>query len=155
MKIYFKNLQKSLAVEWQSVKRLAQFVLTQLDIASVEVGIMFVDNKRISRLNSEYFQQDCPTDVIAFPMDGSPAAEGAPVLLGDIVVSAEKALEYAGQHKLEPYEELSLYVIHGLLHLAGYDDIDICERKKMVSKQRRLLGLAGRQGLLICPKKRL
>ena len=153
MKIYFKNLQKSLAVEWQSVKRLAQFVLSQLDIAGVEVGIMFVDNKRISRLNSEYFQQDCPTDVIAFPMDGGPSAEGAPVLLGDIVVSAEKALEYAGQHKLKPHDELSLYVIHGLLHLAGYDDIDIRERKKMISKQRRLLDLAGRDGLLICSKK--
>jgi probable rRNA maturation factor len=132
---------------------LARFVLTKLDIAGVEVGIMFVDNKKISRFNNEYFNQDCSTDVIAFPMDGGPAAEGAPVLFGDIVVSAEKALEYARKHNIGPYEELSLYVIHGLLHLAGYDDIDICERKKMLSKQRRLLGLAGRAGLLVCPKK--
>lgn len=153
MKIYFKNMQQSLAPEWRSVKRLARFVLSQLDITGVEVGIMFVDNKRISRLNRQYFKQDCSTDVIAFPMDGGPAAKGAPLLLGDIVVSAEKALEYAQEHRIGPYQELSLYVIHGLLHLAGYDDIDICERKKMVAKQRRLLGLAGRQQLLICPKK--
>lgn len=153
MTIYFKNKQKSMTVQWPSVKMLARFVLSQLDIDDVEVGIIFVDNNRIRRLHSEYFNQDSSTDVISFPMDASPIAEGAPVLFGDIVVSAEKALEYARQHNIDPYSELSLYVIHGLLHLAGYDDIDISERKKMLSKQRRLLMVAGREGLLIRPKK--
>jgi len=152
MKIYFRNKQKYLPVDWRSVKRLARFVLEKAGVTDVEIGILFVDNKMISRWTREYLQQDGPTDVIAFPIHGGADVEGSPELLGDIAVSAEKALEYAQKHNLGPHNELSLYLIHGLLHLTGYNDINIKERNRMFRRQRLLLNQAEREGLLIYPK---
>ena len=151
MKIYFKNKQNLIRVDWRSVKRLARFVFNENNHGAVEIGIIFVDNKKIARLNRKYFGEPVPTDVIAFPMNTGAGTEYAPRLLGDVVISAEKALEYASKRGLDPYAELSLYLIHGILHLLGYDDINKTQREKMVKQQRRLLRLAGRKGVLISP----
>ncbi len=149
MKIYFKNQQSLLRTDWRSIKRLAQFVLEQKNCEDAEVGIVFVDNRKIIRLNRQYFGKEVPTDVIAFPMNRGKGVEFAPELLGDVVISVEKALEWAKEHRLEPYAEVSLYLIHGLLHLLGYDDIIKTKKDEMVKKQQALLGLARRKGLLV------
>ena len=149
MKIYFRNKQDLIPVDWRTVKKLAGLVIDEENRGEAELGILIVDNKRISRLNRKYFGEQSPTDVIAFPMNSGPGTGYSPDLLGDVVVSAEKAVEYASKRNLDLYKELSLYVIHGVLHLLGYDDIRKVRRSKMLRQQRRLLNLADREGLLI------
>src|SRR5699024_4127387 len=92
--------------------------------ANFEVSISFVDNKRIRELNLEYRGVDAPTDVLSFPQydeEDLILPEGFPVILGDIIISLERALEQAEDfgHSLE--REVVYLSIHGFFHLLGYD----------------------------------
>jgi probable rRNA maturation factor len=88
------------------------------------------------KLHKEYFNDPTPTDCISFPIDNE---EDGYKLMGDVVVCPLVAKTYARTKKLDVGEELSLYIVHGLLHLIGYDDIDSRDRKVMRSAERRHL----------------
>ncbi|HEV2439622.1 MAG TPA: rRNA maturation RNase YbeY [bacterium] len=119
-----------------------------------DVGVALVDDAYIRVLNREYRGGDYATDVLAFPMDGSRAplgdpgfagrggaggaGEGGPVL-GDIVISIQRAREQARQFKQPLRREVALLVIHGLLHLLGYDDETEAAASVMWSRQKELL----------------
>ena len=104
-----------------------------------EVSIVIVDDEEITRLNHQYFHRRRPTNVIAFPMAaGNPAAIHAEIL-GDVVISAETAKRQALAVGEDPEEEVLFLMIHGLLHLVGYDhEGSAGERKKMEAKEREL-----------------
>ncbi|MBA2115664.1 rRNA maturation RNase YbeY [Bremerella alba] len=91
-----------------------------------EVGIAVVDNAEIHDCNVQFLQHDYPTDVITFPMD-----QTDDFLSGEIMLSAEYAAEEARQHGWKTEEEMTLYVVHGCLHLAGYDDHEDHDRQEM------------------------
>ncbi len=76
--------------------------------------------------------------------DGSFPSE----ILGDVVVSAEQAVSYAKEHGLKAEDELSLYVIHGILHLLGYDDATGADARRMSRREQKLLREASRQRLI-------
>ncbi len=84
-----------------------------------EVSVSFVDDRAIRALNKQYRGLNEPTDVLSFPQDELPP--GLPQILGDIVISLERADEQAGEygHRLE--REVVYLAVHGLLHLLGYD----------------------------------
>lgn len=99
-----------------------------------EVTINFVTTQAISQLHADFFNDPTTTDCISFPMD----EETSPYrILGEIFVCPKTALDYAEAHDKDPQQELILYVIHGLLHLMGYDDIDPKDRRKMRIAERR------------------
>ncbi|MBS0615489.1 MAG: rRNA maturation RNase YbeY [Verrucomicrobia bacterium] len=125
MKISIFNRQKDLSISRSSVKKLVELVLEDRE---TEVVIHFVGKKKISQLHDQFFDDPSPTDCITFPMGGD--------ILGEIFVCPQVAKEYDPRH---PYRETSLYVIHGLLHLLGYDDIQRSDRIKMQRAQNRLL----------------
>ena len=152
MSALFRNSQKALNVMPGDVAALAEFVLTEEGASNKEVSILFVSNREITDLNAKYLSREGPTDVLAFPMhagenDGPRNHAGA--WLGDVVVSAERAVEYAQEHRLDPAEELSLYLVHGLLHLLGYDDADPRDRRKMRRRERELMQGARSRGILL------
>jgi probable rRNA maturation factor len=93
--------------------------------ASGEISILLVDSGRIADLNRRYLDGSGPTDVLAFPVDGlitePPAAGGPPVLIGEVVLSPEVALQQAPPGPDGLGSELDLLVAHGVLHLLGYD----------------------------------
>jgi len=93
-----------------------------------EVGIHFVGLKEICRLHDQYFDDPTSTDCISFPIDSSESPVNA---LGDVFVCPYIACKYAEEHHLDPYQELTLYVVHGLLHLIGYDDMEEADRAMM------------------------
>ena len=80
-----------------------------------DLSVAVVTDEAIHELNREFLQHDYPTDVLAFPLDEAES---------EIVVSAERAVEEARERGVPPLAELMLYVVHGLLHLAGHDDHD-------------------------------
>ena len=125
-------------------------------VATAVLSVTVVDNESIHRLNREHLQHDYPTDVISFQLDwtcGSETPESRYGLLsgrssgasveGEIVVSAEYAAEMSGRCGWSTQNELTLYVIHGMLHICGYDDLTDDEKTFMRSREQAVLSGLG------------
>ncbi len=82
---------------------------------------MILDNAGIQEINREYLQRDCPTNVISFAMQEGEGAGLSPLVLGDVVISAERAATDAAEANIPFEHELWFLLIHGVLHLLGYD----------------------------------
>lgn len=110
-----------------------------------EVSLTFVNNKEIQEINKIYRSKDEPTDVISFAMEelgeGEVEITGTdiPCILGDIIISLEKVREQANEYNHTFTRELGFLVIHGFLHLLGYDHQNEEDEKHMFSRQRELL----------------
>ena len=127
-----------------SVSRLRQFVnllSRRLRVDSHSFSIVLVSDRAIRRLNRDFRNQDQPTDVLSFPTGPEDARHLDKPGLGDMIISVETARRqaFARHHSLE--RELCVLVIHGLLHLLGYDhEVDRGEmRRKELKLQRELL----------------
>lgn len=133
--------QRSLRLPRGWLAGIARRGLTRQGIERAELCIMLVDDRRIARLHADWLGVPGPTDVITF----GPAAAGPndAVLRGDIVASAETARRVARLVGWQPRHELAYYVIHGILHLAGFDDHAPADRRAMRARERTLLAAAG------------
>jgi len=102
-----------------------------------EANIVIVNDVEITRLNCQYFHRHRPTNVISFPLGA-----GKPQILGDVVISAETAKRQSEAAGGETEEEILFLMIHGILHLLGYDHVGSRnERRKMEEKERELFSL--------------
>ncbi|AYA77068.1 rRNA maturation RNase YbeY [Bacillus sp. Y1] len=110
-----------------------------------ELSVTFVDNDRIQEINREYRGKDKPTDVISFALEelgeGEIQISGAnmPRVLGDIIISTDKAREQATDYGHSVERELGFLAVHGFLHLLGYDHETEAEEKEMFDLQRSIL----------------
>jgi len=113
-----------------------------------ELSIVFVGDEEIIRLNRQYFHRNRPTNVISFPMGtGNPAALHPPIL-GDVVISAETARREAATVGGGVEEEILFLLIHGILHLVGYEhEGSPGERKRMEAKERELFSSVRRSSM--------
>ena len=114
---------------------------------SAEVSVRFVDNEQIRELNKAYRNIDRETDVLSFPLGENGVYDinhdtGAK-LLGDIVISLDKALAQAMEYGHSPVRELSFLTVHGVLHLLGYDHMEPGEAAQMYSRQEEILEKMG------------
>jgi probable rRNA maturation factor len=132
------DTQGHLRVNRAALIALVQTVLTAEGRPDASISLALVDNATIRALNQKHLGHDWTTDVISFPL--SDADES--VLAGELVVSTEMAVLTAAELDVEPDQELRLYVIHGLLHLCGYDDHTMGQAVAMRRRQEELLGLA-------------
>lgn len=106
------------------------------------MSLTLINDPAMARLNRATFQCPGPTNVIAFPLQGGPFAHIQPQLLGEVVVSLETTQRQARQCGWSFEELLDLYLIHGILHLLGYDhDTSEAEAARMENKTRELLSL--------------
>ena len=142
MGVLIENRQDKYAISLPSVKEKAQVILDALDSPEGELSILLIDDAQIAVLNRDYLHRQGPTNVIAFPMREGEFAEVNPELLGDVVISLETA-EREGLAAGEDMQgRLSELLIHGILHLFGYDhENSETEAEKMEAKARELLGL--------------
>lgn len=112
-----------------------------------EVSVTLVDNARIRELNKEFRDIDRETDVLSFPMEDEEGFEVDPdndaVLLGDIVISLEKAQSQAEEYGHSFRREVAFLLTHSLFHLLGYDHMTADEEKEMFSKQEKVLQKLG------------
>jgi probable rRNA maturation factor len=125
--------QTLLPIDRRWFKDLVPFVLEQEDVDSAKIGLAFVDDARIHELNKRFLAHDYPTDVLTFPMGRGKTLEG------EVVVSTEYAARESIQYEWPAEMEASLYVVHGLLHLCGYDDADDEGADRMEVRQKELL----------------
>lgn len=112
-----------------------------------ELGLAFVDEAEIADLAAKWLRSDHPTDVLAFPVEpGAPRATrsipqgGPPLLIGDVVVCPRVASRQASQARRSLADELALLIVHGVLHLFGYDHVRPVESWRMKRRTRVLLG---------------
>ena len=92
----------------------------------VELSILFTDNAEVQQLNKEYRGKDKPTDVLSFSMSEGESPIASPSL-GDVVISVPIAVEQAVEYQVTTEQELLRLLIHGILHLLGYDHEDVPE----------------------------
>lgn len=112
-----------------------------------EVSLMMVDNQRIHALNLEYRGVDRPTDVLSFALqeetDDEPDLAFEDDMLGDIVISAERAREQAEEYGHSFEREIVYLAVHGTLHLLGYDHEEEQDKQEMRSKEEEVMALLG------------
>ncbi|MFH1858008.1 MAG: rRNA maturation RNase YbeY [Candidatus Omnitrophota bacterium] len=141
-RIAVRNDQRHVAIRSGNVRRLAERALASFRLeGDIHLNILFVDDLKMSALHERYMGRRGPTDVLAFGMQEGRRLRGDVSLLGDIVISAETALRQAKRFHSNVRRELALYVIHGILHLLGYDDRNRADRLKMRRQEKELLAL--------------
>jgi probable rRNA maturation factor len=134
------NRQSDLPLKASSVRRLLLFLLQEKEVSYQEVALYFVTMHKIQKLHADFFQDPSPTDCMTFPLKGS--------RLGEIFICPKAALDY---NRAQPYMEVTLYIIHSLLHLLGYEDIDKRKRARMRKEERRLMKLVEKHGCQLQP----
>lgn len=123
-------------------ERLAAFVLEREEaLDSVELSIAVVHLAEMTELNERYRDKQGPTDVLSFPCDDPCAIvePGEPVAIGDVVLAPEVAEGQAAEYGHTVEEELNLLLVHGVLHLLGYDHVEDEESAAMAARERALL----------------
>ncbi|MBW1864075.1 MAG: rRNA maturation RNase YbeY [Deltaproteobacteria bacterium] len=140
MGILIENRQDKYKIKKNNLKEKAQAILDALGSPDGELSILFLDDPQIAVLNKNYLQREGPTNVIAFPMREGAFAEINPDLLGDIVISLETAEKEGLAAGMSMKDRLGELMIHGILHLFGYDhETSETEARRMEAKSRELL----------------
>ena len=139
MKLWIENRQRKQKIDLRMVRKIAKETLNALESPDGELSLSLVSDREITEINQRYLQRSHPTDVLAFSMGEGDFSEINPHLLGDVVISVETAQRQADSkgHSLE--EEICLLLIHGILHLFGYDHETPGSRAKTMRKKEREL----------------
>ena len=126
-------------LDFPALKTAARTVLEGEGVPAADVTFAFVDDAHIHRLNKQFLAHDEPTDVLTFPY----SVKGAKKLEGEVVIGHGVAIANAADRGHEVGIELTLYVIHGCLHLCGYDDKTETATAKMRAKESEYLAALG------------
>ena len=138
--IYCENQNKKRKIDLTKIEKAAKISLKELLKTKYEISLLFVSNQKIRAINRKYLNKDHSTDVISFGYSGENDPSGVRGrFVGDIVISSDKAFQNSVKYDTTFFEEIILYVIHGILHLAGYDDGNKAEREKMRRKENAFL----------------
>ena len=120
--IYIENRQENHVIPLAAIKTVAEMILSALECPErSELSIVIVNDEQIQEINRDYLQLDNPTNVISFAQQEGEGAGICPELLGDVVISADTAYRDACEAQVSFFGELSFLLIHGVLHLLGYD----------------------------------
>jgi probable rRNA maturation factor len=148
-----EGLEEHVAVGW--LQSVAEQVLVAQGVASnVELGLFIAGGEKIRQLNKGYLGKDEPTDVIAFSMFPSREALRADFVpfvlppdglthLGEVVISYPQAVIQAGGHNHSIKREITILIIHGVLHLLGYEDEKPELKKEMTARENEILSSIG------------
>lgn len=125
-----------------SYRKLAAFILAELEAPeNIELSIAFISKKEMTELNERFRNKKGPTDVLSFPIDSLEDAEDSeePIALGDVIISPEVAELQAKKYRTSLISEMELLLVHGVLHLLGYDHIEDGDAQEMESLEAELL----------------
>jgi probable rRNA maturation factor len=134
------------------LRRVAQRILDDLGCPEAELSVTIVGDRSIRSLNRDYLGRDKPTNVISFAMQEGEFATLNPELLGDVVVSADTAAREAEEGGESFFSRLSFLLLHGILHITGYDHerSGETEAARMEAREREIFARLKEGGLLEC-----
>lgn len=149
--VYFSDEQDKIKLDFNAeelIEKCTEQALTEEEIdENAEVSVTFVDNEKIRALNSEHRGIDRETDVLSFPAFTDDGFEVNPendaIILGDIVISLEKAKAQSEEYGHSMLRETAFLIAHSLFHLLGYDHETESEEKEMFEKQENVLQRLG------------
>jgi probable rRNA maturation factor len=140
MKIFIKNLQKKRPVKNQQIiKHQVKKILKAQGLKNAFLSIVFVRDKKIRDLNKRFLNRNRSTDVLAFDLRDKSKTKFSSSLNGEIIISIDAAETNARYYKNSFQQEIKLYIIHGILHLLGYNDKKKYQIKVMRKKEKELL----------------
>jgi probable rRNA maturation factor len=132
--IHIANRQKTLKIDRRRMRHAVGAIARDAGIAEATISIAIVDDATIAKLHQQFLDDPDPTDVLSFVLERSEES-----LEGEVVASADTAKACAPRYKSTPEDELLRYVIHGTLHLVGYDDTTQPRRAVMRKKEKEYL----------------
>ena len=136
MKVLIESRKRCKGVVAAKVRKKAMLILEQMLSTDAELSILLVDDEEMRNINREYRNIDRPTDVIAFAMREGEFSEVNRELLGDVIISVDTAGRQAFERGVTVMEEVIFLLVHGILHLHGYDhEINMEEKLKMEKKE--------------------
>ncbi|MCX5716941.1 MAG: rRNA maturation RNase YbeY [Nitrospirae bacterium] len=141
MKVLIQNRQKPTKINQQKIKRDSAALLRLLGLKDAELSMLFVNDRQMKELNHKYRGIDRTTDVLSFPQHSAKVNEKKgdygtkELLLGDVVINLQAAKRQAPKHGLTFNEEFRWLLVHGILHLIGYDH----ERSKYAERKMRTM----------------
>lgn len=145
IQVEISDQQTHLDVRDERIREVIGRVLREEGIGSAEISVALVDDAAIHKINRDFLGHDYPTDVVSFLLDSESRdpitgdLAGVRLLEGELVVSTETAVREAAAHGWTADDELLLYVVHGLLHLCGYDDLTDDARPAMRRRELQVL----------------
>lgn len=132
------NEQSGLRVDRRRLTAAVRSALADQPLTAGQISLAVVDDPSMHRLNRQFLAHDYPTDVLSFVLEQSDG-----YLEGEVIVSADRARAECQRYGWGPVEELLLYVVHGVLHLAGYDDLQPAPRRRMRRQEKACLARLG------------
>ena len=135
IKINLQNLQKKVPIKTKKIESFLKDLLKKEEIHNADLSIVFVSPQKMCALNIKFLNHHYTTDVLSF------CYQERPHLMGEIIVSPNEAIKYCRQHGGEVEKEILYYVVHGFLHLLGYDDHSLKDIKRMRKKEQEVLRL--------------
>jgi len=148
MEVVIEDLQKTVHLNPTKIGQIVKIILQNEGIQEACISIVFVSRQKMQSMNKKYLERHYATDVLAFDLSDGRSGLKSRVpkneLVGDIVISTDAAVKNSQLYKTLLHQELTRYMIHGILHLLGYDDHKPNDIKKMRKKEERILnGVAG------------
>jgi probable rRNA maturation factor len=134
--IRIANRQKAVHLDRVRVRQTIRAILADAGIQQAAISVAVVDDPAIAALHEQFLDDPSPTDVLSFVLEQTPET-----LEGEVVASADTAAASAPRYHSTPEEELLLYIVHGTLHLVGFDDVTPPLRKRMRAAERKYAGL--------------
>ena len=143
MNLHIQNNQRKIKIDRRKIRSTIFKILKILDCADKEISLSFVDDIKIKQLNKQYLGKDKATNVLSFSLQEDEYGNINPQILGDIVISVETAQKDAVYGNLTVDQEINFLIIHGLLHLLGYDHENTTKKEtsKMRKKERELFNI--------------
>ncbi|UCE53765.1 MAG: rRNA maturation RNase YbeY [Desulfobacterales bacterium] len=139
MEVQINNRQNKHKISVKKIQQTARAILNALDCPDGELSILIVDDQQIAKLNTEYLNRKGPTNVIAFPMREGQFADITPNLLGDVVISVETACREGNASGISMQKSFNQLLVHGILHLLGYDHEKTAKEAKRMEKRSEAL----------------
>ena len=148
MKIQIENRQSLYKIDKRKIRGTVSGIFKILNCTNKEISIVLTDDETIKRMNHQYLGRNKPTNVISFSMQEGEFAHLAENILGDVVISADTAAREAAESGVDGYQRLIFLLLHGILHLAGYDHERSGEEeaKRMMLKEAKLWKILQEEG---------
>jgi probable rRNA maturation factor len=143
MNLHIQNNQRKIKIDRRKIRSTIFKILKILDCADKEISLSFIDDEKIKQLNKQYLGKDRATNVLSFSLQEEEYGNINPQILGDIVISVETAQKDAIQGNLTIAQEIDFLIIHGLLHLLGYNHKNTTKKETntMRQKEKKLFNL--------------
>ena len=142
--VTFADHQKKVQLNSLKILKITKAILHYESVDQAILSVVFVTHQKIKAFNEEYLKRNYVTDVLAFDLSDTVLSKRKTKgVIGDIIISTDAALKNVSMYQTTLSEELSLYIVHGILHLCGYDDHKSSDIQRMRKKEKKIVFFLG------------